>query len=211
MTHLSREDLERWWLDGAPGERDRIVGHLAVCDECGGLFGALIDAQPVAAASRPEARPDLAARAYRAYRRPRRSFRSSWSTPTLVVSAVAAVLLVGLGVVALRAPGPLDDPGGIRGTSLQPLTPIGRVDPPFEFRWASPLHAASYRVEVRDAERRPLFVLFSEGEAVALPPERLLGLTPGEEYWWEVVALGPGGEEIMRAPRRAFSVSPRSP
>jgi hypothetical protein len=207
MTHLSREELLRWWQEGPSGERERIVGHLAVCDECGSLYGEVIDSQPLPAAA-PAARPDLTARAYRFYRRPRAGLRSLWAAPSFAIAGLAALLVVALGVVLLRAPRPLD---GIRGTSLQPLSPIGAVDPPVEFRWESPVGAARYRVEVEDSERRMLFVLFSEREAVALPPERQKSLTPGEEYWWEVVALGQDGEEVMRAPRRAFSISRPSP
>jgi hypothetical protein len=205
MTHLTREELVRWWKDGPPAERERIVSHLAVCDECGALYGERIDAQPVAA----DSRPDLAALGYGAYRRPRRLLPSPWSVPTLAAAATAAVLLIGLAIVALRAPEPPDDASGIRGTSLQPLSPIGRVDPPVVFRWESPVRASSYRVEVRDSERRMPVALYYDAESVGLPPPRPLELTPGEEYTWEVVALGPDGEEIMRSPARGFSVSPR--
>jgi hypothetical protein len=204
VTHLSREELERWWAEGRPEERERVVGHLAVCDDCGALYGDIIDARDLATTKlTAEPPPGLAARAYRAYR-PRRSGLSSLP---FVWGAAAAALLVALGIVALRAPAPPGDPGGIRGTSLLPLSPIGRVDPPVEFKWESPVRASRYRIEVEDAEGRPWFVLFSEGESAALPRERLEELEPGKEYWWEVVALGPQGEEIMGAERRPFFLS----
>jgi hypothetical protein len=76
-----------------------------------------------------------------------------------------------------------------------------------EFRWESPVRASRYRLEVVDAGGRSLFVLFSDRESLPLPRERLEELEPGREYQWEVVALGPKGEEIMRAPRRSFFVS----
>jgi hypothetical protein len=76
-----------------------------------------------------------------------------------------------------------------------------------EFRWESPVRASRYRLEVLDTGGRSLFVLFSDGESLPLPRERLEELEPGREYQWEVVALGPKGEEIMRAPRRSFFVS----
>ncbi len=208
MTHLSREELKRSWREGPESERERIVSHLAVCDECGALYGELIDvwdlATPKPAA---ESRPELAARGYRAYR-PRRS--GLFSLPPLVWGAAAAALLVALGVFTLRDPSPRHDPGGIRGASLQPLSPIGRVDPPIDFRWESPVRAFRYRIEVVDAERRPRIVLYSDVESIALPRERLLELEPGMEYGWFVVALDESGEEIMRAPLRLFSVSPEA-
>jgi hypothetical protein len=208
MTHLSREELKRWWEEGPAEERERIVGHLAVCDECGALYGGLIDGweldNPKPAT---ESRPELAARGYRAYR-PRGS--GVLSLPPLLWGAAAAALLVALGVLTLRAPGLGDDPGAIRGASLQPLSPIGRVDPPFDFRWESPVRAFRYRIEIVDAERRSRIVLYSEVESIALSPDRLEELEPGMEYAWFVVALDESGEEIMRAPLRLFSVSPES-
>jgi hypothetical protein len=204
MTHLSLEELERWWREGPETERDRIVGHLAVCDDCGARYGRIVDAQPVAASPAPETKRDLAASAFRVYPRPRRGLRTLLSPLALAGVAAAAVLLIAIGVATLR---PTSDPGGIRGTSLQPLSPIGQARPPVEFRWESPVRASRYRLEVTDAEGRSLFVLFSERESLPLPRERLEELEPGREYSWEVVALGPSGEEIMKAPRRSFSVS----
>ena len=46
MTHLDREEIVRWWQEGAPSDRHRFVEHLAECDACGALFGELIDARP---------------------------------------------------------------------------------------------------------------------------------------------------------------------
>jgi hypothetical protein len=204
MTHLSREELARWWREGPESDRERIVSHLAVCDDCGALYGDLIDAQPLPTSLAPETRPDLVARALRAFRLPRRGLRTFLSPPALAAVAAAAALLVAIGVVTLR---PTADPGGIRGTSLQPLSPIGQARPPVEFRWESPVRASRYRLEVLDAGGGSLFVLFSDAESLSLPEEQFEELEPGREYSWEVVALGPAGEEIMKAPRRSFSVS----
>jgi hypothetical protein len=209
MTHLTREELERWWREGLSADRGRVVGHLAECDECGALYGGVADAEVAAAGRALPARRDLVARGYRAYRSRRRPSGFLRSRPWIAAWATAAVVLIAVAIPILRRsrPAVIPDEGGIRGTSLQPLAPIGTVEPPVEFRWRSPVRAARYVIEVRDEGRRRLFSLSSEAETVTLSAERLAALAPGETYWWEVVALGPDGEEIMRAPPRAFAVS----
>jgi hypothetical protein len=209
MTHLTRDELRRWWMEGAPAERERILSHLAECDDCGALYGDVIDAEPVRPGTAP-AFPDLVPRGYRAYRVGRRPFGLHWRSPrVLVACGAAAVILLAVIVPALRESTTPADPAGdaIRGTSLQPLAPIGRIDPPVQFRWVSPVEAARYTVEIRDERRALLFVLSTETESVDLPRDELARLTPGRTYSWEVIALGPGGEEIMRAPARSFVVS----
>jgi len=207
MTHLTRDELERWWREGSPAQRDRVLAHLAECDECGTVYGEIIDADPL----RPDAAAvrDAAPRGYRAYRRPG-VLGLDWSSPrALAAYGAAAVVVLALLVPALRESTTRSDPGeDIRGTSLQPLAPIGTVAPPVEFRWASPVNAARYRVEVRDESSGEIFVrVESDTATVSLTPEHSSRLTRGRPYSWVVIAVGPGGEEIMRAPPRSFVVS----
>jgi hypothetical protein len=49
MTHLTRADLTRWRDAPDPADRDRIVLHLAECDECGALYADLMRTRPAAA------------------------------------------------------------------------------------------------------------------------------------------------------------------
>jgi hypothetical protein len=206
MTHLTREELQRWWREGRPADRDRILGHLAECDECGALYGEVIDTEQVEAGS-AAAFPEVVPRGYRAYRGP----GGAWRSPQVLAGlAAAAAILIALIVPALRHSADPDAPvdRGIRGTSLQPLAPIGAVPMPVVFRWTSPVLAARYAVEIRDeGGLEPLFTLSTTSETVALPRDSTGRLKPGRTYTWEVVAFGPGGEEIMRAPARAFVVS----
>jgi hypothetical protein len=209
MTHLTREELQRWWRDGAPGERDRILAHLAECDECGALYGEVIDAEPV----QPDA-DDVrvaAPRGYRAYRRPRRILGVDWSRPrVLAACGVAAVVVLAAIVPAILDPSGRSEPdgGGIRGTSLQPLAPIGTIVAPVQFRWVSPVNAARYVVEVREeGGEQILFAIASATESVDLSQEQLDRLTPGRAYSWIVIAADQAGGEIMRAPPRSFVVS----
>lgn len=209
MTHLTREDLERWWREGAPADRERILSHLAACDECGALYGAVIDAEPVGRDTAPSF-PELRPRGYRAHRTGNRRVGFRWpSPPVLAACAAAAVILIAFIVPAVRESARPVDPvdSAVRGTSLQPLAPIGTVAPPVRFRWASPVEAARYAVEIRDERRELLFVLSTGTESIDLPPDQLARLTPGHTYFWEVAAIGPGDEEIMRGPARLFVVS----
>jgi hypothetical protein len=184
-----------------------VLAHLAECDECGAVYGEIIDAdplQPDAAAVR-----EAAPRGYRAYRRPG-VFALDWSSPR-VLAACGAAAVVALALVAptLRETTTRSDSGDeIRGTTLQPLTPIGTVAPPVEFRWASPVSAGRYRVEVRDESSGEIFVrVESDTTSVSLAPEHLSRLIRGRPYSWVAIAVGPAGEEIMRGPPRSFVVS----
>jgi hypothetical protein len=202
VTHLAREELERWWAEGSPADRERIEGHLAECDACGALYGEVIDAGPALPSAAVATDPGLVARGYRAFDSRARGGRMP---PRVAVwlAAAAAVAIVALGPLVWRSRPEAD---GIRGSSLQPLAPVGAVVPPLRVQWTSPVETAGYTVEVRDAEQRLLFSLAGAGEEVALPAERLAGLTPGRTYWWTVVAREPSGEEVMRSPPRAFSI-----
>ena len=68
MTHLDRDEIVRWWQEGAPSDRHRFVQHLAECDACGALFGEVIDTRPSDETSRGIAEIDaLKRRGYAAY------------------------------------------------------------------------------------------------------------------------------------------------
>lgn len=207
-AHLSRKELERWWTHGDPASRARIVSHLADCDACGARYAELIDQRPPHPADLAPAPRDLVRRAYRLYRRSRPP-AAWWPRRWVLAGAAAAILAVAVAVPALRGPAaPVVDDGRIRGSALQALSPIGVVQPPIRFRWASPIAAARYTVEVRDAAGALLVTLSSDAEIVVLPADRQAELTPGQPYTWQVVATTAAGEEIMRSPPRSFVVSP---
>jgi hypothetical protein len=153
-------------------------------------------------------RTRLIARARRAYRAGRR--RGFWSPGVLAACGAAAALLLAAVMPALRnstLPA-VRDGHEIRGTSLLALEPVGEVSPPVRFRWASPIDAARYEVEVRDEERRLVFSLPSGPDELALTPDRLAQLEPGRPYTWQVIARTAEGEEIMRSTLQSFAVSP---
>jgi hypothetical protein len=203
VTHLAREELERWWTEGRPADRDRIEGHLAACDACGALYGEVIDSLPLPAGLAAGSDQELAARGLHAFAGGQP--RALRVPPRAALWAAAAALAAAALVPLLGRPGP-EPPDGIRGASLQPLEPLGTVAPPVRFAWASPVRAAGYVVEVRDPQKGLVFSLSSAEPPLDVPPERLARLTPGWIYWWTVIARDASGEEIMRSPPRSFVV-----
>jgi hypothetical protein len=207
MTHLTREELERWWRSDQLADRSRIVGHLAGCDECGALYGEVIEDRVPAPEPPVAAAGNLVARAYRLYGKPLGAH--VWRSWTLGLGAAAAVMFLALAIPMLRHEGPRDiaREEGIRGTSLQPLAPIGTVVPPVRFQWASPVAADRFVVEVRDDEQRIVLTLSSATETVLLPDDQRTRLVAGRTYHWQAFALGPAGDEIFRAPVRTFVIA----
>jgi hypothetical protein len=211
MTHLTREELQRWWDNGLPADRDRIVGHLAECDECGRLYAEVIDAQPVDAAGVPAPEPAVTARAYRAFT-PSATTSRTWSTRSIVVYAAAAALALAASIPVVRIVRDRwqGDDGTIRGTSLVALEPIGVAGRPIQFRWASPVNAPRYTVEVRDQDRRLVLTIPTTALEVTLTSDQA-GALPTGVYSWQVVASTAEGDEIMRSPAATFSVSAPRP
>ncbi|MGH9349395.1 MAG: hypothetical protein ACRD26_19265 [Vicinamibacterales bacterium] len=210
MTHLTRDELDRWWRSGQPTDRSRIVGHLAECDECAALYADVIESRPVAATELPDAPADLVARAHRLYGRQSGAPRAQWRWWT-VGTAAAAILVAAIAIQLLRQPSPRGAASerDIRGSVLQLMAPIGTVAPPVHFRWASPVAAERFVVEVRDDDERLVLALSSASEAVPLPEHQRAQLLSGRTYQWQVIAVGPGGDEIMRSPSRSFEISGR--
>jgi hypothetical protein len=202
-AHLTRGELEQWSA-GLSSDRDRIVRHLAECDDCGALYGVVMRE----ASMRGDAGSSIVERGYGAYRgkaAPPPAFPVWWRSAAL--AAAAAIAVAAITIPVLRRTGTGSSPDTIRAATIQPLAPIGEVPPPLEFRWASAVQAARFRVDVRDADRRLLFTLTSEQEAIDIPAERRGELTAGRTYSWEVTALSADNEEIMRAPSRSFTIS----
>jgi hypothetical protein len=208
MTHLSRDELQRWWERGRPADRDRVVGHLAECDECGRLYAEIIDAQPVDIEGVRALEPAVTRRAYDAFA-PARPGPLGWPRHRITLYAAAAALAFAAAVPAIRVALVRwqGDDQTIRGTSLQALEPAGMTGRPIRFRFASPVDAARYAVEIRDAERRLVLTAPAAEPDVTLTPEQAAALVPGRSYTWQAVALTAEGDEIMRSTPLTFSVS----
>jgi hypothetical protein len=201
VGHLTPSELREWHEAGGGSERDRVVGHLAGCDACGARFGVVIQAVALATARH------VLGRGYRACRRA--ASGRAWPIPAFAFGRAPAILLIAAAAALVRVDNPAVAPEtAIRGTSLQPVSPIGAVAPPIVFRWASPVDVARFVVTIADGQR-VLVVLETRTQAVPLPDARLEDLEPGETYWWSVSAIAEDGSEIMRAPPRPFAVARR--
>jgi hypothetical protein len=209
MTHLTREELKRWWDAGSAEDRARVLTHLAECDACGALYGEVIEGLPVSPRW-PEDR-GLVARAYEAGRTTQTG-RRRWSMPALAGLAAAAALLVSLAlpVISGRLSAPPAGEDDIRGSSLLPLAPVGTVELPVVFRWSSPIAASRYIVELREDDR-VLFRLTSERSGLELPEGSAARLVPGRTYSWTVVAVSAAGEEMLRAVPSTFVMPAKQP
>lgn len=206
--HLTRDELQRWWTHGAPEDRDRIVGHLAECDACGALYAEVIDAQPVTPLAQP-ADARLQARAYRIHSTPGHAPAVWWWWPRAALVAAAATFLLAIAVPWFRWSGPVSwRDGGIRGSTLQPVSPIGTVEPPVRFAWTSPVRASRYEVEVRTSDGRLVARFSTTREQLELTPTEQQRLEPGRRYTWIVAAFVADGEPMLRTPAREFVIAP---
>jgi hypothetical protein len=221
VTHLTRDDLERWARQGLPTDRDRIVGHLAQCDDCAALYARVLDGQPVEPADDAHL-DELKARAYGAYgqagaaheattrsRRPRRPRRTAWIAASGIAAAILAALVL-YPVLRNERPLTMPDDTAIRGASIQALAPAGTVSPPIEFRWSSPMAAARYELTVSGAGGVPLWSSTVRTERVSAPPE-LVEKLRGTEATWQVTALDEAGRRLIRSEPQRFAVAPRAP
>jgi hypothetical protein len=196
VTHLTRQELTRFWR-GEAVDRERTLAHLAACDDCGALYGEIVDAEPPPPAAVP---PSLLARG-------RRAFRSADAGPRFAVwrfalpVAVVAAVAVAVTLFPRAAPSPpaAQSPAGVsgvRGGGLQALEPSGATEAPFVFRWTSAVQPSGFAVEVRDASGSTVLRLESRSESLALDAAARATLTPGARYEWRVVALDAEGAEL---------------
>ena len=216
MTHLTRDELERWWAQGRAPDRDRIIGHLAVCDECVALYRTALDSRPVKERTVTPAADvvKLGYRAYKSDRPPLLEFLRRPSGYAAVAGLAAALVLLAVLVPArLRDQAALniqDDPG-VRGAGVQLLSPAGPSEGPLEFQWTSSVRAATFRVDVLDTNRQPLFTAIVAEERLKMPDQLRRQLTAGVPYSWRVTALDVRGEPILQSEVRSFVVPARLP
>lgn len=218
MSHLTREELSRFWA-GEPAGRERVIAHLAECDACGALYGEVVDAEPPPP---PATVPrGLVARGRRAYRRQNRAPGARWSRAVVPLAAAAAVVLV---AVLLR-PMPLWEEereipagSGLRGAGVEAVEPSGETPPSFSFRWSTAIRPQGWSVEVREAGSGRLVLRApGSGDAGAAAeagaggqlepsPDELAQFAPGVAYEWRVVALDAAGEALTESAWRRFVV-----
>jgi hypothetical protein len=159
---------------------------------------------PAAAASAP---PELLARGYAAFRPPQ-ALRWWRSRPVLLGLPLAAAALLAVALLPWGRRNPvIEQPDvQVRGSSIELLSPVGRVAPPTAFRWTSPIAAGRFRLTVRDEAGAVVHESTSPLEQAAVPP----GLRPGARYSWTVEALDAAGEVLARSSSQTFMVVPAS-
>lgn len=204
MTHLTRDELLAWRDAPADGERARIVGHLASCDECGAAYAELIRTRPADAAP---ARFDERAFAERGYAAARPSPPPApWLRPRVLVPlAAAAAVILALALPARDEERPADDADAVRGSKLETIAPDGRISGPLEFRWMTPFDRVRYVLNVTDANGNP--VATRETRTGRLDADAALDaiLQRGVTYRWTVTAVDEAGEVIATTPPRTFT------
>lgn len=186
-----------------------MLRHLATCDDCRREYAELIRAEPL---PRAPSSFDPAAFVERGYaaRRPGaggpwwRAWRPVWALPAAAVLAVAAL------VPYLRFAPSSDEVTGAttRGAEIELLAPAGDVVKVAEFRWASPVSAPRYRLEVTDSAGRLVYATDVAEEHARPPNDVLARLRAGERYAWKVVAFDAHGQPILTSKPRSFIVLP---
>ena len=163
-----------------PAERERTLDHIARCAECAQVWRALSQL-------RREAR-SFDAGMLRAEGSGRRAIVVPWILSGLAAAAAVAAVSVML-MPAARPPSPAPSEATRSGSDTnrpRPLSPIGLVVAPTEFRWEAVAGARAYRVRLFRDE----VLLWSSGETArtSLAWPASLQLQPGR-YFWQVVAI----------------------
>lgn len=204
--HLTRQELTAW-RDGPPAaDRARVVGHLAVCEECTSRLAELVRAAAPGAADAPQLAPgDYVQRGYGVMQK-RRGQLIVFRPQVLIPLAAAAVILLAVWLPASwQGSGRVDETPVMRGTHPQTLTPAGEVSGPLEFTWASPVSPDRYGIEILDAAGQRVFYRETRDARLASDGALEAVLQPGAQYTWTVAALDDAGEVIAVSEPRAFS------
>jgi len=194
MTHLSAGELRTWYEQGRAGDRPRVIGHLAECDECRRALSALAMSDTPAVSDSPVISTEQAVPLGYAARQPDASSSAwpRWLRPAYGLAGAAAIVVVVLLATRGGAPAPDD---AVRGSELVAMTPSGAAGN-LQFKWQSPFAAASYRVTVRDAKGVLIFEMATRGSEIEPDPTLRGRVVGGESYTWQVTALDRDGAVI---------------
>lgn len=188
--------VERIWAaagDELPhGEFRDLVEHAASCPACAAAWRlardlATEDRPAEAPAPIPEARTEPVWR---------------WRRFAPVAAAAAAIALVAV-LVAYRAPwrpAPVSPYRTQKAATIRSLIPddavLSRRD--CALRWSPGPAGATYNVRVTDADLAPLAsAVRLDREQFAVPEAALARVASGQRILWQVVAVLPGGREVV--------------
>ena len=193
--HLTDQELERWRAHGDPADRERVLGHLLLCEECRERL-----IEKVGGSAGDAAAFDIAKfeeRGVKVYRQPRRKF-AIWIGAGGLIAATAMLML------SLRPPS--EPPSSVRGSDIQARAPIGEVASVTEFRWASPVNAARYRIRVTNASGASVIEREANTETWPIPAGTQL---PPGSYTWTVDAIDSAGIVILSSRPQPFEIRVR--
>ena len=187
MTHLSRNELERWRDHGRAEDRERVLTHLAACKPCTDAYGELIRSASGVTTPTHFDPADFVARGYAARRK-----TTVWSTAfqswNVWVAALGAAALVV--IVVSRGPGPGSESGdAIRGAQIELASPSEMAVAPSVLQWNSGIAAPAFHAALVDPGGVVIFETDMSAPRVTLPDEVRARLLPGRAYTWKISAL----------------------
>jgi hypothetical protein len=205
MTHLSADELKAWYQQGRIADRERVIDHLAGCDQCRKALSVIAAADTAEIAAPVLTAAEAVPLGYAARKAaPGRSRWAAWLRPAYALAAAAVVVLA---VLWVATPDRVSDDNAVRSTELLALAPSGATGS-LDFTWESPFEAARYRLTVRDAQGLVIFTGETAGSAFGGGAALGEKLTAGTEYLWQVAALDRAGAVIAESRATRFRYAP---
>ena len=182
MMHLTRDELVGWRDAPNPADRDRIVLHLASCDECGAHYADLMRTRPATAG--PEGLEPAAFKKAGTAAGP--VVHRMVSLPRVLIPLAAAAVLI-LGVTTLVQRQQASYRGGDHELTL--TSPSGTIDNgALTFQWTAPAGTSSQRLLIYalDDAAQPVVDAKNVTSSLRLTAEQAGRLRPGIDYRWMV-------------------------
>jgi len=143
---------------------------------------------------------------------------------TFPVAAVAAVLLIGIGIgmatgavyfLSIRNAPEL--PGSVstgdevtRSLAVMVRGPVGdQVESPRRFDWLAVDRAVRYRARLMEVDRQEVWSMSTPALGVDLPPVVQTSIAPGRTLLWDVTAYDAAGAAIAESGPQSFRLVPR--
>ena len=187
MTHLSRNELERWRDQGRAEDRERVLAHLAACKPCTDAYAELLRGAPAMTTPTHFDPADFVTRGYAARRKTTGWFTAFQSWNVWVAALGAAALVV---VVVSLGPRPGSESGdAIRGAQIELASPSEMAAAPSELQWRSGIAAPAFHIALVDPRGAVVFETDVSAPRVTLPGEVRARMLPGSAYTWKISAL----------------------
>lgn len=210
--HLTEIDIARYVDDVVPREeRDRLEAHLRDCDTCRSSVADVVRLQDVVAEAPELHLPAIVEEEAAHLIEEKEPSPSRWEAlPARARYAVAAVLLVGLGVglwQVLLAP----TPDRFRSSTARDAVILRApsdgavVQAPPLLRWQGDEDAMTYRVSIYTPEGRLVWQADTTAQRIAAP--KFLSCSADDTYVWSVDALLADGT-ARESPLHAFTCAP---